>query len=506
MNAGRCVDGRLSRATGRHDAVLWWCAFALGSGVLTAQAADQPLTRDPIEGKWIGVIGSPKERIDIGLEFKRDQAGALKLWLTQPISNYFAVDPGGTLVRKGDTVTHDALALSLTLHDDRLEGSVPGPNSPVTLRRTKTLPTKPAPPRLPTGPEPRWQTRLGGLVYAAPTVADGVAYIGSTAGVFHAVNISDGSLRWTFSAGRPIYGRATLADAAVYFVADNGFLFKLAVADGKEIWRYALGDGDVSRIPPHPAVFDWDWQSSRPLIVDGSVYVGSGDGGMHALDATTGKRRWRFDTRARIRHGAALDGTRIVFGSADHFVYALERESGQEVWRFDTNAEVDTTPVVHAGNVLVGNRGAGLFSLDSATGALTWRLYFWGSWVESTPVVVDDTIYIGSSDLRRISAIDPATGNVRWRSDVYGWTFGTPLIDGDRIHVGAAGGVPYSIDHFASYSTLDRNTGKLLTRRPLADSGGHQWGIAGSLARDGDTLVFATIEGSLYGYPLTGSK
>ena len=73
--------------------------------------------------------------------------------------------------------------------------------------------------------------------------------------------------------------------------------------------------------------------------------------------------------------------------------------------------------------------------------------------------------------------------------------------DGDVIHVGAAGGTPYFIRHLASYTTLDRKTGRILTRRAIPDPGGHQWGIVGSLAAAGDTVVYATLSGSLYGVP-----
>ena len=82
----------------------------------------------------------------------------------------------------------------------------------------------------------------------------------------------------------------------------------------------------------------------------------------------------------------------------------------------------------HDGKVLVGNRGYGLFAIAADSGTELWKNFFWGSWVESTPVVVDGTIYIGSSDLRRVSAIDPADGRVLWRSDVFGWAWATPVI------------------------------------------------------------------------------
>ena len=97
--------------------------------------------------------------------------------------------------------------------------------------------------------------------------------------------------------------------------------------------------------------------------------------------------------------------------------------------------------------------------------------------------------------------LTPAT-DVIWRSDVYGWNWGTPLVARDRIYAGVAGGTPYMIRHVASFSTLDRKTGKLLTRWPFPDAGGNQWGIAGSPAAAGKSVIVATIAGSLYAFPM----
>jgi outer membrane protein assembly factor BamB len=232
------------------------------------------------------------------------------------------------------------------------------------------------------------------------------------------------------------------------------------------------------------------------------VYVGSGAGSRHAVDDASGTRRWRAETGGSIRGGAGLDGDRVVVGSSDHFVYAFDRASGRELWKHDTEAVVEDEPLVADGRVHIGNRGIGLMALDAASGARLWQTTFWGSWLESTPVLVDGVLYVGSSDLGRVSALDP-DGRVRWRTDVYGWTFGTPLVTADRIYAGAGGGTPYFIPHAASFCVLDRATGKLLQRWPLPESpGGHQWGIAGSLALAGDVVVATTVDGSIYGFPV----
>jgi outer membrane protein assembly factor BamB len=462
-------------------------------------AASAP--HDPVEGYWLGTAGGAKEKIEVGLQFLRGADGALQVRLTQPISNYFGVPSGAPVVRSGDRVTNEELALDLRLDGDRLIGHYPGPRSEASFHRVDALPAEPRVPDLPAGPQPKWQTRLGGTVYASPVVANGIAYIGTTGGVLNAVDTRVGKTVWTFSAGVPLFGAVAVDGDALYLIGDDGTLFKLQRADGKLVWKAALQTSPVPRVLPHPSVFDWDWQGPQPLVADGVVYVGTGDGVFHAVDAQTGKPRWHFATSGRIRNGAALSNNRVFIGSADHFVYALDASDGSELWRADTRAEVDTTPVVHEGKVLVGNRGAGLSAFDAETGKELWRTFFWGSWVESTPVVHAGTIYIGSSDLRRVSAIDPVNGNVLWRSDVFGWTWGTPLVDGDRLRVGVAGGTPYFIRHVAGYVTLDRATGRVLTRHPFADTGGHQWGIAGSPAMGDGVVVVATIAGSLFGFP-----
>jgi outer membrane protein assembly factor BamB len=468
----------------------------------TRASAAATAPHDPIEGYWLGSAGTDHECIEVGLQFRRRADGALDLLLTQPVSNYFGVETGGEVRHEGDRVTHEALQLDLRLDGDRLAGHYPGPRSTATFHRVAALATEPPVPALAEGPGPVWQARLGGTVYASPVVVDGIAYIGTTGGVLNAIDTRNGETAWTFGAGTPLFGAVAVDGDALYVLGDDGTLFKLQRNVGTLVWKVRLLHAPVPRILPHPSVFDWDWQSAQPLVVDRVVYVGTGDGVFHAVAAGAGKPRWQFRTGGRIRTGAALAAGRVYFGSADHFVYALDAASGREAWRADTRAEIDTTPVVHDGKILVGNRGAGLSALDAATGKESWRTYFWGSWVESTPVVHDGILYVGSSDLRRVSAIDPQTGTVRWRSDVLGWAWGTPLVDGDRLHVGVAGGSPYFIRHVAGYVTLDRSTGRMLTRRPLPDTGAHQWGIAGSPAMGDGVVVVATISGSLLGFPL----
>ena len=69
-----------------------------------------------------------------------------------------------------------------------------------------------------------------------------------------------------------------------------------------------------------------------PTVVDGTVYVGSDDGNLYALDAKTGTRQWSFSTGGLVRSSpVVVDGT-AYFTSADDNLYAVDAETGQKEW------------------------------------------------------------------------------------------------------------------------------------------------------------------------------
>lgn len=472
---------------------------------LLASVAGAAQTANPIVGKWRGVIEGPGgDHPEIAFDITSDATGTLAASLYQPVLNVYGAPV--TLQQEGAIYTIPEFGAELTLVDETLSGTVTRLKFPIRLRRTTELPHDvPVPTTLPKGPEPLWQTKLGGMIYAPVAVRDGIAYIGTTGGVFNAVSVKDGSFVWTFSAGRPMYGEALLTADAVYFVCDNGFLFKLDRSNGKELWRYDLGDAFVPRVVAHQAVFDWDYLAPRPTLADGVIYAGSGDGSLHAVDAASARRIWRFETKGKIRGDALVDGGRVYVGSLDNGVYAIDRKTGAQLWRQETRAPVTSSPALIDGKVVSGNRGPGLVALNPADGTILWRALYWGSWVESSAVAYGDRFYIGSSDLRRVSCYDPKDGRLVWRTDVFGWSWGRPAVTEKLVYAGVAGGSPYVIRHVPSLTALDRATGAIVWRWTPPESAALQSGFPAGPVIEGKTLVIAALDGTLYAFPVKGS-
>lgn len=474
-----------------------------GSWVLAADiSALPPLAPDPIEGKWTGLAGFPEDRVEIAFEIKRNDKGELRAYLFQPVMNFYGLDFSAVALHDGNKYELPDCGSSLELTGDRLTGTYFPLKAPIELHCTGKLPAETPVPDLPPGPAPKWRLKLGGGIYAPAAVRDGVAFLGTTSGIFNAIDIKEGSFKWAVPVGRPVHGEALVTDDAVYFTCDNGYLFKLARADGKELWKYDLGGERVPRVLMHQTVFEWDYRSPKPVLADGVLFVGSADGSFHAIKADSGERVWRFETPSRIRSDALIDGPHVIVGNWDGLLYALNRATGTEVWKKETRGPLNASPALAGNKLIVANRNGLVGALDRATGKTLWRALLWGSAAESTAAPFGNLFYIGASDLRRITCYDPTDGRVVWRTDIYGIAWGRPVVTEKVVYAAAVGFEPYQMRHFGGISALDRVTGQTLWRWEAPHGADiYESGFAAGPTLAGDTLLAGSINGILYAFP-----
>jgi outer membrane protein assembly factor BamB len=64
---------------------------------------------------------------------------------------------------------------------------------------------------------------------------------------------------------------------------------------------------------------------SSPAIAGNTVVVGSGDGKLYLLDATSGRKIWEFDAGAGFTASPAVAGGRVVIGDMDGRIYGFGR-------------------------------------------------------------------------------------------------------------------------------------------------------------------------------------
>jgi outer membrane protein assembly factor BamB len=186
-------------------------------------------------------------------------------------------------------------------------------------------------------------------VWSCPAVGpDDALYYGDNAFMFRSLDTA-GDQRWlTFTLG-PVASSPALSDDGETLVVGSfdGYVHAFDPASGKQRWKFPARD----HIYASPAIGP-----------DGTIYVGSADGTMYALNPD-GSLKWQFDTLDPIRSSASIDGDgNIYFGAGDGRLYCL-RDDGTRLWSFATTAgdrnDLNGSPAIGKHGVYIaGEAGA----------------------------------------------------------------------------------------------------------------------------------------------------
>jgi outer membrane protein assembly factor BamB len=192
-----------------------------------------------------------------------------------------------------------------------------------------------------------------------------------------------GDLKWTFATGGGIHSSPAVVDGTVYVGSRDGNLYALNADTGEKLWAFKTGS----------------WVESSPVVVGGVVYVGSNDGYLYALDARTGAKLWSFGTKYSIRSSPAVADGIIYFGSNDYCVYAVDALTGKKLWRHETDSRVTTSPVVSDGIVVVGTGEGALYTLNARNGKLRLQFKKYSTAISDSLVNNSVAYFVGSNNL-----------------------------------------------------------------------------------------------------------
>lgn len=257
-----------------------------------------------------------------------------------------------------------------------------------------------------------------------------------------ALRKSTGEVLWS-GAGSGSFRRWVAATAdAVYTIDADGVLQRLDPATGQQVWIRDL-NGTA-------------W--SAPVPYGDQLYVATNTtkGLITSLDPRTGKTRW--STEADGSSGSPPPSVRedgVYVAGACGDLTKLRRSDGETVWHHDTgcSGSIVGAPVV-AGNRVWwtdGNNGPKPI-FDAGTGKQT-------GWLQSqgcSPIVTTTDVVTSGVNLE---VRDPKTDALLWSRTIEGERpYGCLLSAGNRL---------YLLNRAGRFVTIDRKTGKTVSRRQL---------------------------------------
>jgi outer membrane protein assembly factor BamB len=253
-------------------------------------------------------------------------------------------------------------------------------------------------------------------------------------------------VQWRFMTEGDVISSPTVSGETVYVGSGDGHLYALDRIAGTRKWAFDAAN-------PIP---------SSPAVGAGAVYFGTRDGAFFAVDAATGKQRWKFATGALTpwpwghesgdvyTSSPTFVGGTVFFGAGDSRVYAVDAATGREKWHAETGGRVRGSPAVDASHVYVGSADGRVYAFDRATGAAKWKFETEGvklesgkfgfdrRTVQSSPAVANGTVFVGARD-GWIYAIDAATGAEKWRFDhKVSWINTSPAVVDGVVYAGSS--------------------------------------------------------------------
>jgi uncharacterized repeat protein (TIGR01451 family) len=221
---------------------------------------------------------------------------------------------------------------------------------------------------------------------------------------------------------------------------------------------------------------------SSPAVVNGVVYVGSGDSNLYALNADTGVVLWSYAASSEVLSSPAVANGVVYFGSFSSFgnnVNALNASTGAKLWSYSLGGLVlvSSSPVVANGVVYIGfsgeNGNNGLLALNASTGALLWG-YSAGDSVSSSPAVANGVLYIGSAtaiNQGEVLALNASTGTKLWSYATGEYVYSSPAVANGVVYVGSQDGNVYALNASIGAKLWSYTTGDAVLSSPAVANG-----------------------------------
>lgn len=174
----------------------------------------------------------------------------------------------------------------------------------------------------------------------------------------------------------------SVVQGIVYVGSDSGYTYAVNALTGNLIWSH----------------YGWNMNMSNPLVVDGRVFVSTGNAYFNYAN-----------TMLYVR------GKRPTRGPGLNSMYALDARTGKELWVYHFPGEAMPTAAYEDGSLYLGTGDGHVYKLDAQTGKPQWVSDIVSFVSMSSPVLSDKYLFLGGTEPNFFYALDKKTGHIAWK-------------------------------------------------------------------------------------------
>lgn len=265
---------------------------------------------------------------------------------------------------------------------------------------------------------------------------------------------------WEFKADSSIKEPGLIAACdTIFFGSKDGRVYALDATSGHIKWTYRMGK--ALKIPLATA--------------DNTILAASEDKNLYAIDAKTGQKRWQFSTGndfqdwpGRVYFGPVVADDNVYIATKDKKLHALDIQTGKERWQFSAGGDISPPAVSHQ-TIFFGSKDKRVYALQAGNGKKIWEVKTDHD-KYSSPIIADSKVLIAGDD--DLYAFNPDNGTTLWKVE-------------KALHVqilpAIAGGLAFCTKDFA---VIDLATGKEIEKIPSLNDLSHVLVVNGTLFAD----------------------
>jgi outer membrane protein assembly factor BamB len=252
---------------------------------------------------------------------------------------------------------------------------------------------------------------------------------------------------------------ATVRDGIVYVGSRDGRVVAINASTQSRQWDYAFASTTIYTTP----------------IVNGDlVYVGTYSGQVYALTIAQGTDRWvypRTGSIGAIVGSLVIANETIYISSSDGRVYALDTTYGDLKWKSERLADkLWTSPTVIGDTLYVSAFDGHIYALSVETGELLDWSFKSQAGFASSPVIYEDTIFVGSFD-RHLYAVKVGSDEPMWEfpqeKPAGNWFWASPIVNEGIVYAGCLDGKLYAIEAETGRRLWEFDAGSPIVSSPV---------------------------------------
>jgi polyvinyl alcohol dehydrogenase (cytochrome) len=211
--------------------------------------------------------------------------------------------------------------------------------------------------------------------FGAPTILNGTIFIGSAGGTVQALDTKSGCIHWLYQANGPVRSAMGVsrdgANITLVFSDQNGWVHALDARTGKQRWKKRVEEHEGTRLTGSPAIHDGvvfipaaSWEESRSL--DPGYPCCTFRGSITAMRARDGVVVWkRYLVDPPKRTGTTVAGT-PTFGPSGAGIWSAPTVDAQRGLLYVTSGDNYSHPATVTSDAVL--------ALDLKTGRIMWSV------------------------------------------------------------------------------------------------------------------------------------